>query len=124
MTVPKWDDACRLCGEEKTEQFCIFGEEGTRRKIIKKLRVCLPVMVYQTDPLPKKICQFCAARLDDVFEFREYCLTVYKAMHRKLLSLKESKNVQIYLDAMNNSPDPCQVSNFSFFFLNKGKICF
>ncbi|XP_043286449.1 zinc finger protein 84-like [Venturia canescens] len=108
MAVSEWDNSCRLCAEEQNEMFSIFGEEGLRRKVAHKLRVCLPVMVYKTDPLPKKICQFCAARLDDVYEFREYCLNVYKSMHRKLSGLKHLKSVQIYMDALNNSPDPCQ----------------
>lgn len=127
MAASEWDSSCRLCAEEQNEMFSIFGEEGLRRKVAHKLRVCLPVLVYKTDPLPKTICQFCAARLDDVYEFREYCLNVYKSMHRKLSSLKHLKSVQIYLDAINNSPDPCQVSllhllhflatkNFSFRF--------
>lgn len=105
-----WDNSCRLCAEEKIEMLPIFGEEGLRRRIAQKLRVCLPVMVYKADPLPKQICQFCAARLDDVFEFREYCLNVYKSMHLKLLTTKNSNSVEIFLDAMSNSPDPCQVS--------------
>lgn len=86
----------------------IFGNEGVQRKVAQKLRACLPVLVYKTDPLPKQICQFCAARLDDVYEFREYCLSVYKSMHLKLLTYKNVESVQIYLDAMKNSPDPCQ----------------
>lgn len=88
----------------------IFGNEGVQRKVAQKLRACLPVVVYKTDPLPKQICQFCAARLDDVYEFREYCLSVYKSMHAKLLSYKDVESVQIYLDTIKNSPDPCQVS--------------
>ncbi|XP_076619124.1 uncharacterized protein LOC143340737 isoform X1 [Colletes latitarsis] len=110
MAVPnKWENACRLCSEEKNEMLSIFGNEGVQRKVAQKLRACLPVLVYKTDPLPKQICQFCAARLDDVYEFREYCLSVYKSMHLKLLSYKNIESVQIYLDAMKNSPDPCQV---------------
>ncbi|XP_015606237.1 zinc finger protein 569 [Cephus cinctus] len=104
-----WENSCRLCSEQKSEMLPIFGEEGLQRKVAQKLRACLPVMVYKTDPLPKQICQFCAARLDDAYEFREYCLNVYKSMHIKLLTLRESESVQIFLDAMRNSPDPCQV---------------
>ncbi|XP_076642973.1 uncharacterized protein LOC143353480 isoform X1 [Halictus rubicundus] len=109
MAVPnKWENVCRLCSEERNEMLPIFGNEGVQRKVAQKLRACLPVLVYKTDPLPKQICQFCAARLDDVYEFREYCLSVYKSMHAKLLSFKDLESVQIYLDAMKNSPDPCQ----------------
>lgn len=108
----KWENACRLCSEEKNEMLSIFGNEGVQRKVAQKLRACLPVLVYKTDPLPKQICQFCAARLDDVYEFREYCLSVYKSMYLKLLAYKDIESVQIYLEAMKNSPDPCQVSNF------------
>ncbi|KAK1119774.1 hypothetical protein K0M31_013188 [Melipona bicolor] len=109
MAVPnKWENACRLCSEEKNEMLSIFGNEGVQRKVAQKLRACLPVLVYKTDPLPKQICQFCAARLDDVYEFREYCLSVYKSMHLKLLAYKNVESVQIYLEAMKNSPDPCQ----------------
>ncbi|KAK0164102.1 hypothetical protein PV328_002765 [Microctonus aethiopoides] len=105
----KWENSCRLCSEEKIEMLSIFGEEGLRRQIPQKLRVCLPIMVYKTDPLPKQICQFCAARLDDAFEFRDYCLNIYKSMHLKFLASKNSNSVKIFLDAMFNSPDPCQV---------------
>ncbi|XP_043522322.1 zinc finger protein Xfin-like [Frieseomelitta varia] len=109
MAVPnKWENVCRLCSEEKNEMLSIFGNEGVQRKVAQKLRACLPVLVYKTDPLPKQICQFCAARLDDVYEFREYCLSVYKSMHLKLLAYKNVESVQIYLEAMKNSPDPCQ----------------
>lgn len=115
MAVPnKWENACRLCSEEKNEMLSIFGNEGVQRKVAQKLRACLPVLVYKTDPLPKQICQFCAARLDDIYEFREYCLSVYKSMHLKLLAYKNIESVQIYLEAMKNSPDPCQVY-FIFF---------
>ncbi|XP_033225614.1 zinc finger protein 84-like isoform X2 [Belonocnema kinseyi] len=108
-TVHAWENACRLCSEEKTEMLSIFGNEGIQRKVAQKLRACLPVLVYKTDPLPKQICQFCAARLDDAYEFREYCLGVYKAMHAKLLMFKDLEAVHIFLDAMQNSSDPCQV---------------
>ena len=109
MAVPsKWENACRLCSEERNEMLPIFGNEGVQRKVAQKLRACLPVLVYKADPLPKQICQFCAARLDDVYEFREYCLGVYKSMHLKLLKYKDLESVQIYLEAMKNSPDPCQ----------------
>lgn len=109
MAMPnKWENVCRLCSEEKDEMLSIFGNEGVQRKVAQKLRACLPVLVYKTDPLPKQICQFCAARLDDVYEFREYCLSVYKSMHLKLLTCKNVESVTIFLDAMKNSPDPCQ----------------
>ncbi|XP_048513182.1 zinc finger protein 667-like [Athalia rosae] len=106
--VQEWNNACRLCSEVKAEMLSIFGGEGTQRKVTLKMRACFPVMVYKTDPLPKQICQFCAARLDDAYEFRERCLSVYKNMHLQLIGLKESETVQIFLDAMKNSPDPCQ----------------
>ncbi|XP_066582940.1 zinc finger protein 569-like [Prorops nasuta] len=104
----KWENACRLCAEQKKEMLPIFGTEGLQRKVAQKLRACLPVLVYKTDPLPKQICQFCAARLDDAYEFREYCLSVYKNMHLELLSCKNIESVQIFFNAMKSSPDPCQ----------------
>ncbi|XP_050446343.1 zinc finger protein 836-like [Cataglyphis hispanica] len=107
-TINKWDNVCRLCSEERNEMLPIFGGEGLQRRMAQKLRACLPVLVYKTDPLPKQICQFCAARLDDAYEFREYCLNVYKNMHAMLFKCKQIDSVQIFLDAMKNSPDPCQ----------------
>lgn len=107
--LDNWDSVCRLCSEQKNEMLPIFGNEGMQRKVAQKLRACLPVLVYKTDPLPKQICQFCAARLDDVYEFREYCLNVYKDMNVKLLTCRDIESVRIFLDAMKNSPDPCQV---------------
>ncbi|XP_012531158.1 zinc finger protein 271 [Monomorium pharaonis] len=106
---PKWDKVCRLCSEERNEMLPIFGDEGLQRRVAQKLRACLPVLVYRTDPLPKQICQFCAARLDDAYEFREFCLNVYRDMYAVLLRYKQTESVQIFLDAMRNSSDPCQV---------------
>ncbi|XP_046484480.1 zinc finger protein 595 [Neodiprion pinetum] len=106
--VQDWNNACRLCSEEQPEMLSIFGDEGVQRKVTQKMRACFPIMVYKSDPLPKQICQFCAARLDDAYEFRERCLGVYKSMHIQLLALKDSETVKIFLDAMKNSPDPCQ----------------
>ncbi|XP_012226103.2 PR domain zinc finger protein 5-like [Linepithema humile] len=107
-TIDKWSNACRLCSEEKNEMLPIFGDEGVQRKVAQKLRACLPVLVYKSDPLPKQICQFCAARLDDVYQFREFCLNVYRSMQAMLLKYNQIESVQIYLDAMRNSSDPCQ----------------
>lgn len=104
----KWDKVCRLCSEERNEMLPIFGDEGLQRRVAQKLRACLPVLVYTSDPLPKQICQFCAARLDDAYEFREYCLNVYRSMHAVLLRYK-TESAQIFLNAMRNSSDPCQV---------------
>lgn len=108
-TGDKWDKVCRLCSEERNEMLPIFGDEGLQRRVAQKLRACLPVLVYKTDPLPKQICQFCAARLDDVYEFREYCLNVFRSMHDVLLRYKQTESAQIFLNAMRNSSDPCQV---------------
>lgn len=108
-TVDKLENVCRLCLEKKDEMMPIFGNESMQRKVPLKLRGCLPVLVYQTDPLPKQICQFCAARLDDAYEFREHCLDVFKKMFNMLLKSKQTESVRIFLDAMTNSQDPCQV---------------
>lgn len=108
-TVDKLENVCRLCLEKKNEMMPIFGNESMQRKVPHKLRGCLPVLVYQTDPLPKQICQFCAARLDDAYEFREHCLDVFKKMFNMLLKSKQTESVRIFLDAMTNSQDPCQV---------------
>ncbi|XP_011859864.1 PREDICTED: zinc finger protein 184-like [Vollenhovia emeryi] len=105
----KWDMVCRLCSQVRNEMLPIFGDEGQQRRVAQKLRACLPVLVYESDPLPKQICQFCAARLDDAYEFREFCLSVYKSMHAVLLTCKQTESTQIFLDSMRNSPDPCQV---------------
>lgn len=104
-----WDKVCRLCSEERNEMLPIFGDEGLQRRVVQKLRACLPVLVYKTDPLPKQICQFCAARLDDVYQFREFCINVYRSMHAVLLKCEQMESAQIFLDAMMNSSDPCQV---------------
>ncbi|KAG5307757.1 ZN845 protein, partial [Pseudoatta argentina] len=104
-----WDKVCRLCSEERNEMLPIFGDEGLQRRVVQKLRACLPVLVYKSDPLPKQICQFCAARLDDVYQFREFCINIYRSMHAMLLKCEQMESAQIFLDAMMNSSDPCQV---------------
>ena len=57
---------CRLCA--KVKEFCvdIFGEDGVKNNLSKKIRLCLPIWVREDDEYPKQICLNC--KLDTSYE--------------------------------------------------------
>ncbi|XP_014485168.1 PREDICTED: zinc finger protein 2 homolog isoform X2 [Dinoponera quadriceps] len=74
--VEEFDYLCRLCAV-KTDILMglpIFEAGDQMRNIDKKIAACLPVQVSLTDQLPKVVCEECAFKLDQLFDFREKCL--------------------------------------------------
>ncbi|XP_018044900.1 PREDICTED: zinc finger protein 480-like isoform X2 [Atta colombica] len=74
--VEEFDYLCRLCATKTgiLMGLPIFEAGDQMRNIDKKIAACLPVQVSLTDQLPKVICEDCAFKLDQLFDFREKCL--------------------------------------------------
>ncbi|EGI67202.1 PREDICTED: zinc finger protein 665-like [Acromyrmex echinatior] len=74
--VEEFDYLCRLCATKTgiLMGLPIFEAGDQMRNIDKKIEACLPVQVSLTDQLPKVVCEECAFKLDQLFDFREKCL--------------------------------------------------
>ncbi|XP_011141484.1 zinc finger protein 2-like [Harpegnathos saltator] len=74
--VEEFDYLCRLCAAKTgiLMGLPIFEAGNQMRNIDKKIAACLPVQVSLTDQLPKVVCEECAFKLDQLFDFREKCL--------------------------------------------------
>ncbi|KAK0094698.1 hypothetical protein PV326_010251 [Microctonus aethiopoides] len=101
--IDEIDYLCRLCG---TKTGILMGlpifEAGDRiRNIDKKIAVCLPVQVSLSDQLPKVICEQCAYKLDQMFDFREKCLQTEELFMAMLKDLKND-NMESTLHNIND----------------------
>ncbi|GJQ67869.1 hypothetical protein Trydic_g16631 [Trypoxylus dichotomus] len=69
----RYSDLCRLCGIKTGEVLGIniFADEGIVRQIYKKIEICLPVQIHESDELPKMVCKQCLVKLDFFIDFRE-----------------------------------------------------
>ncbi|XP_076175029.1 uncharacterized protein LOC143150548 isoform X1 [Ptiloglossa arizonensis] len=74
--VEEFDYLCRLCATKTgiLMGLPIFEAGDQMRNIDKKIAACLPVQVSMNDQLPKIVCEECAYKLDQLFDFREKCL--------------------------------------------------
>ncbi|KYQ55806.1 hypothetical protein ALC60_05305 [Trachymyrmex zeteki] len=74
--IEEFDYLCRLCATKTgiLMGLPIFEAGDQMRNIDKKIAACLPVQVSLTDQLPKVVCEECAFKLDQLFDFREKCL--------------------------------------------------
>lgn len=69
------DNVCRLCSSNSgIIVLNIFDGEGKKRRVLSLINACLPVKVYENDPLPKVICHHCLHKLEVFHEFQESCL--------------------------------------------------
>lgn len=75
---------CRLCAKE--DKFCvdIFGEDGVKNNISKKIRLCLPISVKEDDEFPKQICLSCLNKLDTSYELYSGCMNAQNTIKRLL----------------------------------------
>ncbi|XP_011501686.1 PREDICTED: zinc finger protein 888-like [Ceratosolen solmsi marchali] len=56
---------CRLCGNASNKYINIFGEDGIKNSINKKILTHLKIEISNSDLLPKIICDKCFRKLDD-----------------------------------------------------------
>ncbi|KAK9702961.1 Zinc finger, C2H2 type [Popillia japonica] len=73
VDTTRYSDLCRLCGIKTGEVLGIniFEDEGIVRQVYKKIEICLPVQIHESDELPKMICKQCLVKLDFFVDFRE-----------------------------------------------------
>ncbi|XP_059477158.1 uncharacterized protein LOC132197703 isoform X2 [Neocloeon triangulifer] len=64
---------CRLCLMENTIMLPIFGEDGKHRRIREMIKESLNIALFQTDPLPRKICCKCYFKLQQANELKSDC---------------------------------------------------
>lgn len=89
--VEEFDYLCRLCATKTgiLMGLPIFEAGEQMRNIDKKIAACLPVQVSLTDQLPKVVCEECAFKLDQLFDFREKCLHTEGMFMEMLKEIKE-----------------------------------
>uniref|UniRef100_A0A2A4K6P6 ZAD domain-containing protein n=1 Tax=Heliothis virescens TaxID=7102 RepID=A0A2A4K6P6_HELVI len=95
MTEPEdlnftaFTDLCRLCSLKSGPRLHIFDKESEQRQILFKLRTCLPTMqISKDDFLPKKICERCVTRLEQLYEWRQSCLSTDSVLRNYAESMK------------------------------------
>lgn len=77
---------CRLCAARGNHMIFIFGRNKTYKNIVEKIEHCLPIMVRETDTLPKQACRNCLEKLESCYQFRK---TVEDAEKRLLMYNEE-----------------------------------
>ncbi|KDR08217.1 hypothetical protein L798_01935 [Zootermopsis nevadensis] len=100
---------CRLCAREDESCIQVFGENGIKHNISKKIRLCLPIItVAEDDKYPKQICLSCLKKLDTSFELYSGCMNAQNTIKRLLKkftqieSAKDNLPVQTPLDRVQN----------------------
>ncbi|KAI5639895.1 zinc-finger associated domain (zf-AD) domain-containing protein [Phthorimaea operculella] len=95
MTEPEdlnftaFTDLCRLCSLKSGPRLHIFDKESEQRQILFKLRTCLPTMqISKDDFLPKKICERCVTRLEQLYEWRQSCLSTDSVLRNYAESMR------------------------------------
>ncbi|EZA50541.1 hypothetical protein DMN91_009817 [Ooceraea biroi] len=82
MDGGKGDDAkmCRLCGQYERIYIDVFGEEGVKRFLGRKIHTKINIQIDEKDPLPKAICVQCLGKLEFVCDFQEECLRTQQVL--------------------------------------------
>ncbi|KOC67315.1 Zinc finger protein 484 [Habropoda laboriosa] len=95
--VEEFDYLCRLCATKTgiLMGLPIFEAGNQMRNIDKKIAACLPVQVSMTDQLPKVVCEECAYKLDQLFDFREKCLHTEGMFMEMLKEIAKEEVVRI-----------------------------
>ncbi|KAF7418744.1 hypothetical protein HZH68_001397 [Vespula germanica] len=95
--VEEFDYLCRLCATKTgiLMGLPIFEAGDQMRNIDKKIAACLPVQVSMTDQLPKVVCEECAYKLDQLFDFREKCLHTEGMFMEMLKEISKDETVHI-----------------------------
>ncbi|KAK9300288.1 hypothetical protein QLX08_006966 [Tetragonisca angustula] len=124
--VEEFDYLCRLCATKTgiLMGLPIFEAGDQMRNIDKKIAACLPVQVSMTDQLPKVVCEECAYKLDQLFDFREKCLhtegmfmemlkeiakqEIVRISKRDLEEVEEMKRIQRNINRIQNDMENVQ----------------
>jgi len=79
---------CRLCATSTLDVIYIFSSTGKQLNIADKINSSLPVLVQQTDPLPKQLCSSCVVKLNMCYEFSQSCIEAEEKL-KSLTKLKQ-----------------------------------
>ncbi|PSN57016.1 hypothetical protein C0J52_01728 [Blattella germanica] len=84
---------CRLCAKEDPacRPIPVFGEEGKKIRIAKKIGLCLPIIITEEDEYPKQICLSCLNKLDTSYELYSGCIGAQKIIKRMLALIKPTE---------------------------------
>ncbi|XP_054267733.1 uncharacterized protein LOC128989735 isoform X2 [Macrosteles quadrilineatus] len=83
---------CRICAREDCNSIDIFGVEGVKQNLVRKIHACLPVTVRQDDNLPKQICLTCLTKLDTCWAMYLQCKEAQTKIEKKLYSLSRERD--------------------------------
>ncbi|XP_066994714.1 zinc finger protein 718 isoform X2 [Anabrus simplex] len=78
-------DVCRLCLWKTNALLAIFGLQGDKQGVAKKIRTLLPFRISSDDPLPKGVCPNCVYKLEMFYEFYNACITSNEKLRKYLL---------------------------------------
>ncbi|XP_077288267.1 uncharacterized protein LOC143912772 [Arctopsyche grandis] len=102
---------CRLCLSRQNLHHCLLAE----KHLLHKLRACLPLIISETDSLPKKVCDKCSLKISDIHEYYNRA----KDAERELLSVNflsspnedvlSNNKTEVVIDTID-IPDNCQIN--------------
>ncbi|XP_031620758.1 transcription factor Sp3 isoform X2 [Contarinia nasturtii] len=82
-------ELCRLCtASNGTKKVHIFSEEGRKKNLYEKIAGCLPIVVSETDKLPKIVCSSCLIQVETIVKFRQTCINAQSMLESCLTSSK------------------------------------
>lgn len=92
----RFDELCRLCAAKTTNMLGIniFENEGALRQVNKKIQSCLPIHVFETDNLPKMVCESCLYKLELFWDFRDRSVKTQRLLFDLLKELTAVANRQ------------------------------
>ncbi|KAJ6637823.1 Zinc finger protein [Pseudolycoriella hygida] len=74
LNFTAFTDLCRFCSLRLGAKINLFDKEAEHRQLLFKVRTFLPTAISKDDFLPKKICERCVMKIDQIFEWRNTCI--------------------------------------------------
>ncbi|XP_037029283.1 zinc finger protein 691 isoform X3 [Bradysia coprophila] len=74
LNFTAFTDLCRFCSLRLGAKINLFDKEAEHRQLLFKVRTFLPTAISKDDFLPKKICERCVSKIDQIFEWRNTCI--------------------------------------------------
>ncbi|XP_067000895.2 zinc finger protein 665 isoform X2 [Anabrus simplex] len=87
---------CRLCANAVDDAVYIFSAEGFKLGLANKINTILPVMVQESDPLPKQLCTSCKEKVDMCQKFADTCIEAEDKLY-SILRLKNFRSQKLIL---------------------------
>ncbi|XP_037903306.1 sal-like protein 4 isoform X3 [Hermetia illucens] len=75
LNFTTFTDLCRFCSiKSGPAKIHLFDKEAEQRNLLFKIRSLLPTNITKDDFLPKKICERCLIKLEQLFEWKNVCI--------------------------------------------------